>query len=354
MKALVAMSGGVDSSVAAALMLEAGHEVVGVTLKQWVGADGRLPTAGCCTVADADDASSVAARLGIRHYVLDHVADFESAVVDSFVDKYLAGLTPNPCVECNRRVRFGSLLERVDSLGCDFLVTGHYARVAQLDGRWQLLRGRDPAKDQSYVLHMLGQSELSRVRLPIGEMLKDEVRLHAERLGLRIAAKPDSQDLCFVGGDYREFLRDRAPAADRPGDIVDLDHGRVGAHDGIASFTVGQRKGLGVSLGEPRYVVGIDRDTAVVTLGSRHHLEKSGCWIDDVSFVSGPPSPEEPLQVKVRYRSDPVTATVTEGAHGRWWVGFDSPQAAVAPGQSAVLYRGESVVGGGEIVEVAA
>ena len=188
MRALVAMSGGVDSSVAAALMLEAGHEVVGVTLKQWVAPDGSLPTAGCCTVADAEDARRVAVRLGIRHYVLDHSAQFAAEVVDRFVAGYAAGVTPNPCVECNRRVRFGALLDRVQPLGCDALVTGHYARVGERSGRKVLLRAVDPAKDQSYVLHMLTSSDLGRVRFPIGELTKDEVRAHAARYKGRMVA----------------------------------------------------------------------------------------------------------------------------------------------------------------------
>ncbi|MCP3974515.1 MAG: tRNA 2-thiouridine(34) synthase MnmA, partial [bacterium] len=208
MRALVAMSGGVDSSVAAALMLEQGHEVVGVTLKQWQGADGSMPTSGCCTVADAEDARRVAAQLDVPYYVLDHVADFRERVVEPFGAAYAAGLTPNPCIDCNRRVRFRTLLERTEALGCDVLVTGHYARVRHSKGRWQLLRGLDHNKDQSYVLHMLGQDELAKVLLPIGEFTKPEVRRHAERLNLRTAAKPDSQDICFVKGDYRTFLRE--------------------------------------------------------------------------------------------------------------------------------------------------
>jgi tRNA-specific 2-thiouridylase len=202
-------------------MLEAGHEVIGVTLKQWVAPDGSLPTAGCCTVADAEDARKVAARLGIPHYVLDHSAEFTAEVVDRFVADYAAGLTPNPCVECNRRVRFGALLGRVEPLGCDVLVTGHYARIGTRRGRPALLRAADPAKDQSYVLHMLTAADLARVRFPIGDLPKAEVRDHASRLGLRTAAKPDSQDLCFVAGDYRAFLQARLPEIRRPGAMVD-------------------------------------------------------------------------------------------------------------------------------------
>jgi tRNA-specific 2-thiouridylase len=353
MKALVAMSGGVDSSVAAAVMRELGHEVVGVTLKQWEGPDGRLPTAGCCTVADAEDARRVAARLGIPYYVLDYTDQFEQEVVARFGAGYLAGRTPNPCIECNRRVRFGALLERVGALGCDVLVTGHHARVDRVRDRYRLLSGRDRAKDQSYVLHMLGQAELARIALPIGEMTKDEVRAEAARLGLRNAAKPDSQDLCFVQGDYRDFLREHFPDTARPGAIVD-EHGTpVGSHDGVSGFTVGQRRGLGVAFGEPRYVVGVDASTATVTLGRRSELAVEGCRVEGVTFVGGTaPSGGWRVEVKVRYRSQPVAAAVYP-AGADWRVEFERPQEGVAPGQAAVFYRGDEVLGGGTIVEAA-
>jgi tRNA-specific 2-thiouridylase len=350
-RALVAMSGGVDSSVAAALMLDQGHDVVGVTLKQWVGPNGRLPTSGCCTVEDAEDARAVANRLDIPHYVLDHVEDFTSSVVDRFVDDYLSGRTPNPCIECNRTVRFGTLLERVDDLDCDVLVTGHHARVENRDG-WRLLAGRDAGKDQSYVLHMLTEGDLARVRLPVGELTKDDVRAIAADIGLRVAGKRDSQDLCFVQGDYRSFIRSRVPGADRPGEIVDLEHGAVGSHDGIAGFTIGQRKGLGVALGEPRFVLSVDAQSAVVTIGPRRHLEAKSCIVDGVSFVAGRPPADSTVEVKVRYRSRPRPATIEPIEGLRWRVGFDEPQTAVAPGQAAVFYRGEEVLGGGIIAGV--
>jgi tRNA-specific 2-thiouridylase len=353
MKALVAMSGGVDSSVAAALMLEAGHEVVGVTLKQWVGADGRLPTAGCCTVADAEDARQVAARLGVPHYVLDRVDEFTAAVVDRFVAGYAAGLTPNPCVECNRRVRFGALLDRVEALGCDVLVTGHYARVGERAGSPILLTAVDPAKDQSYVLHMLASADLARVRFPLGGLTKTEVRAHAARLGLRTAAKPDSQDLCFVAGDYRAFLRQHMPNGAREGDIVDSDGSVLGHHDGVAGFTVGQRKGLGVALGEPRFVVAVDPDTATVRVGPRSALAVRSCGVAAVSFVSAPVAPGSPVEVKVRYRSRPAPARIHPEGEG-WRVAFEVAQEAVAPGQAAVFYRGTEVLGGGTITSTEA
>ena len=353
MKALVAMSGGVDSSVAAALMLEAGHEVVGVTLKQWVAPDGSLPTAGCCTVADAEDARKVAVRLGVPHYVLDHSAQFTAEVVDRFVAGYASGLTPNPCIECNRRVRFGALLGRVEPLGCDVLVTGHYARIGEASGRPVLLRAVDATKDQSYVLHMLTAADLDRVRFPIGDLTKDEVRAHAARLGLGTAAKPDSQDLCFVSGDYRRFLAERLPAIRRPGELVDSEGVVVGTHDGVAGFTVGQRRGLGVAVGEPRYVIGVEPATGTVRVGPRRALAVGGCVVTGVSFVGVPVRSGESVEVKVRYRSRAVAATLsTEGS--AWQVRFKEPQEAVAPGQAAVFYRGEQVLGGGTITATVA
>ena len=349
MRALVAMSGGVDSSVAAARMVEQGHDVVGVTLKQWEGPDGRLPTAGCCTVADAEDARRVAGRLGIPYYVLDYTEEFGREVVARFGEGYLAGRTPNPCIECNRRVRFGALLARVEDLGCDVLATGHHARVDHVGGRFRLLAGRDLAKDQSYVLHMLGQAELARTLLPIGDMTKGEVRAEAERLGLRTATKPDSQDLCFVQGDYRDFLREHFPETARPGAIVDADGTVVGEHDGVSGFTVGQRKGLGVSLGEPRYVVGVDAATATVTLGRRTDLAVDSCLVEGVTFVGGvEPSDGLEVDVKVRYRSRPAPASLHRSG-ARWDVRFDRPQEGVAPGQAAVFYLDDEVLGGGTI-----
>ncbi len=348
MRALVAMSGGVDSSVAAALMLEAGHDVVGVTLKQWVGDDGSLPVTGCCTVSDAEDARSAANRLGVPYYVLDHVADFTREVVDRFGREYLAGRTPNPCIECNRRVRFGALFERMEALGCDVLVTGHHARVHGEPGNRRLLRAVDRAKDQSYVLHMLRRDQLDRIHLPVGEMTKQQVRAHAGRLGLRTAAKPDSQDLCFVAGDYRDLIRRRFPEADRPGKIIDVDGTILGEHDGTTGFTIGQRRGLGVAVGEPRFVVSVDAEAGTVVVGPRRALASDGCSLGGVSWVAGWPPRDSAVLVQVRYRSDAVPARLVR-AGDDWEVWFEEPQEAIAPGQAGVLYRGDEVLGGGTI-----
>jgi tRNA-specific 2-thiouridylase len=343
------MSGGVDSSVAAALMLERGHEVIGATLKQWEGPDGSLPTTGCCTLADAEDARRVAAILGIRHYVLDYTDEFNDLVVAPFGEAYLAGLTPNPCIECNRRVRFRALLDRAAELECDILVTGHHARIEEAQGgRFRLLRAVDRSKDQSYVLHMLGQDQLGRIRFPVGEMTKADVRAEAARLGLRVAAKADSQDLCFVAGDYRSFLRGRFPDSDRPGPIEDGAGRVVGAHRGTADFTIGQRRGLGVAAGEPRYVIDVRPTTATVVIGTRDDLLVDGFGVADVSFVAGGPPEPGTVEVKVRYREEPAPARLEQTAQG-WNVRFPEPRTAAAPGQAAVFYRGDEVLGGGTI-----
>jgi len=352
MRALVAMSGGVDSSVAAALMIEAGYDVVGVTLKQWVGAGGAMPTAGCCTVSDAEDARRVAAQLDVPYYVLDYVDEFTEAVVEPFGASYLAGFTPNPCIECNRKVRFSALLDRTNELDADVLVTGHHARVKSDGDGWHLLRAVDGTKDQSYVLHMLGQPELSRIRLPIGEMAKTEVRRRAADMGLRTAAKPDSQDICFVGsGDYRDFLSENFPETALPGPVVDTAGVVLGEHDGVTGFTIGQRRGLGIAVGEARYVVDIDPAERTIVVGDYGDLLVDGCTVSDVSFTSGSPPADAAVTVKVRYRSDAVRATV-QPSGDEWEVAFEEPHPAPAPGQAAVFYDGDRVLGGGTITGV--
>ncbi|MFQ5555781.1 MAG: tRNA 2-thiouridine(34) synthase MnmA [Acidimicrobiia bacterium] len=350
MRALVAMSGGVDSSVAAALILEAGHEAIGVTLKQWQGAGGEMPVSGCCTVADAEDARWAAAVLDIPYYVLDYVDVFRSEVVDRFASEYRAGRTPNPCVECNRRVRFKALLARTAELGCNVLVTGHHARVRRDEDGYHLHRATDEGKDQSYVLHMLGQQELARTMFPIGAMMKRDVRAHAARLGLGTETKPDSQDLCFVGArSYRDFLRSEFPDMAVPGDIVDTEGEVVGTHDGTIDFTVGQRRGVAVAAGERRYVVDIAPATRTIVVGDRRDLLMAGCAVEEVTFVSGTAPAGRELEVQLRYRSPAVPARIEPGGEDRWVVRFREPQPGVAPGQSAVLYRGDEVLGGGII-----
>jgi tRNA-specific 2-thiouridylase len=346
---LVAMSGGVDSSVAASILQRAGHDLIGVTLKQWQGPEGGMPTSGCCTALDAEDARRVAAQLDIPYYVLDYTASFRAAVVERFASAYGAGRTPNPCVDCNREVRFGALAHRAAELGCDAIATGHHARVRRAADGFHLLRGRDRDKDQSYVLFMLGQLDLASVQLPIGELTKGEVRSEAERLGLRTAAKPDSQDICFVDGDYREFLRRHFPGSVEPGDVVDDSGKVVGRHDGTAGFTIGQRRGIGVAAAEPRYVIDIDAPARTIVVGPRHRLRISGVRISDVTWVSGRPPGSPAVEIQVRYRSSPAPALI-EGTGGEWTAWFDGE--AAAPGQAAVLYSGDEVLGGGTIAGV--
>jgi tRNA-specific 2-thiouridylase len=335
---LVAMSGGVDSSVAAALLVEAGHDVTGVTLKLW-GGDSN---SGCCGVDDVEDARRVAAQLGIPHYVFNFADDFDTRVVTPYVDAYAGGRTPNPCVECNRTMKFGRLLERAGSMGFERVATGHHARVQRTpDDRFRLLRGRDREKDQSYVLYMLTQRQLARVSLPVGEFTKPEVRAHAARLGLRTADKPESMDVCFIARtDTREqFVGARIPA--RPGPVVDATGSVVGHHHGVAAFTVGQRRGLGIATGERRYVLDVDASTATVTIGRRDQLLRDEVRLEGLSFVDELPD-GRPLVAQVRAHGAPVAARL----HGDR-LQFAQPQPRVAPGQVVALYDGDAMLGGG-------
>ncbi len=341
MRVLVAMSGGVDSSVAAALMKDKGHEVVGVTLKLWSGPNGEAPTAGCCTVSDAEDARRVAAQLDIPYYVLDYADDFKDGVVDKFVADYASGRTPNPCIECNRTVKFDRLLSRLEDFECDVLATGHHARNRKKDSFWTLYRGEDTAKDQSYVLSMLTQTELSRTRFPVGELTKPQVRAVAAGMGLRTAKKPESMDICFVGQrDYRGFLSEHAPEVFRRGELVDTSGNSLGEHDGIVGFTVGQRRGLGVAVGEPRFVIRIEQETSTVVLGERDELGVSAVDLSDMTWTSGS-ARSGPINAQYRAHGDPVDATL-EGSR----LEFEQAQRAVAPGQTVAFYEGDQVLGG--------
>jgi tRNA-specific 2-thiouridylase len=337
-RVLVAMSGGVDSSVAAARLLERGYDVTGVTLKLWGGES----DSGCCSVADVEDARRVAAQLDIPHYVFNFTEEFDGRVVDPYVRAYATGSTPNPCVECNRTIKFGRLLERASTLGFDLLATGHHARARRLDDRFELRRGTDRAKDQSYVLYMLGQDELARVTFPVGDLTKAEVRAHAARLGLRTAAKPESMDVCFIQKRGRvEFLDARVPM--RPGPVVNTSGVVVGSHPGVAAFTVGQRRGVGVATGERRYVVDIDAGSATVTLGSRAELLRAEVAVRDVSFVDpATRGQRRDVLVQTRAHSEPVAARL-DGDDVR----FRTPQPRVARGQVVAFYDGDTLLGGG-------
>jgi tRNA-specific 2-thiouridylase len=323
---MVMMSGGVDSSVAAALLVEQGYAVTGVTLKLWGGES----DSGCCSVSDVEDARRVAAQLGIDHYVFNFSEEFDARVVDPYVEAYASGRTPNPCVECNRTVKFGRVLSRADQLGFELVATGHHARDAH--GDQQLHRGADAAKDQSYVLAMLGPAELARTLLPVGELTKAEVRTHAARLGLRTAAKPESMDVCFITkGGRRAFLDARTPA--RPGPVVDAGGAVVGSHEGVAGFTVGQRRGVGVATGERTYVVDVDAANATVTLGRRADLLRDEVDLEQLTFTGDPVSDGAPLLAQVR-----AHGAASEAALDRATLRWAAPQPRVAPGQLIALY----------------
>jgi len=346
MKVMCAMSGGVDSSVAALLLQQAGHDVVGVTMKLW-GGDSDT---GCCSVSDVDDARRVAQQLGIDHLVFNFGDDFDEHVVAPYVDAHTRGITPNPCIECNRSVKFARLAERADLLGFDAVATGHHANIGcTSDGRHTLERGADPAKDQSYVVHMLDQAQLARTMFPVGGMQKAEVRALATSLDLRTADKPDSQDVCFITstGGRTAFLGDRIPF--RAGTVVDTAGRRVGEVESVELVTIGQRKGLGVATGEPMYVTDIRPETNTVVLGSKDDLRKQRMWVRRPNFVKVPAlKGEMEAVVKVRYKDKGTPATLTMNGD-RVLVEFHAPVTGIAPGQSAVFYDGEDVIGGGFI-----
>jgi len=367
------MSGGVDSSVAAHLLLEQGHDVIGVFMRHGhqsplacdsdasravpAPASTPLPVVnrldhkqGCCTAADAEDARRVADRLAIPFYALNLDQEF-SRIIDYFVDEYATGRTPNPCVQCNNWIKFGKLFDYADSVGAGFVATGHYARLSSQAGRPALLRGRDAAKDQSYVLFGIDRRLLNRMLLPVGEYEKPAIRKIAATLGLNVAAKKDSQEICFVtSGRYDEFIkRQRGEVAAATGEFVLTNGAVVGHHDGIEGFTVGQRKGLGVALGEPKFVVRIERQSRRVVLGDRHELARAELVAADCNWLVDLDDLPARAYAQIRYNAAPATAEITLDAGGRLHVRFGEPQFGVAPGQAVVCYDGEQVLGGGWI-----
>lgn len=350
-RVLAAMSGGVDSSVAALLLQEQGYDVVGATLNLWSYEGRTEPYNECCSL----EVRMITHQLGIEHHVVDEGQAFKEAVVDPFIEESAAGMTPLPCAKCNRFVRVPKLIELADRLGCDYVATGHHIRIRQAaDGTHQLLKGHDAQKDQGYFLYMLGQAELSRLMVPIGDYDKREVWKIAYDNNLISARKPESQDLCFLpNGDARQFLKDRANGAMQPGEIVDTEGTVLGQHDGLPYYTIGQRRGLGVSVGEPVYVVDKDREANRLIVGPEELLMSAGLIAEDVCFIH-PDGLTEPAraEVKIRYRSHPEPCTLEPTDHlGRVAVKFDEPQRAVTPGQVAVFYHGELVLGGGTIAE---
>ena len=381
------MSGGVDSSVAAALLKEQGYDLIGVTMSLYCGT--KAAESGCCSLNAARDAKMIADQLGFPHYTVNFKDDFQKLVIDDFIDEYRHGRTPNPCIRCNQFIKFDRLLRKAKELGADLIATGHYARIQpspadtkpaplsqrervsrftpQLgsfslwekgdgsaladEGCFKLLKGIDPKKDQSYVLYRLTQEQLAHTLFPLGEMTKEKVREKAKELKLPVAEKPESQEICFVeDDDYGRFIREQAPELVKPGEIVDRSGKVVGRHEGIAFYTIGQRKGIGHHRGAPKYVVGIDPARNTVIIGDDGDTLKSELTAENITFISGerPTGPME-ITAKIRYNSPEVKAVVRLVGGSVVRVEFDKPQRAVTPGQSVVFYQGEEVVGGGLI-----
>ncbi len=349
-RVVVAMSGGVDSSTAAAILKRDGYEVIGITMRLWSEDDGSLPVSGrrCCSVEAVEDARRVSQILNIPFYVLNLEAHFREHVVDYFCEEYRRGRTPNPCIACNKRIKFDLLLNRALSLGADYLATGHHARIEKRHDEYLLLKATDAAKDQSYVLYNLGQKELKHLLFPMGSHDKKQIRNLAREIGLPVWDKRESQEICFITeGDYHDFLARRN--LNQPGDIVSTEGVKLGRHSGIGFYTVGQRRGLGLASRKPLYVVALDPVANRVIIGPEEQLFRKELYAGDVSYVSGRPPPHPVgITAKIRYRSPEARAILyPEGERAR--VVFEAPQRAIAPGQAVVFYDGDVVLGGGII-----
>jgi tRNA-specific 2-thiouridylase len=353
MRVVVAMSGGVDSSVAASLLAAAGHDVIGLSMQLYDQRQGGESFGRCCSLDDLYDARRVAQAIGIPHYIVNFEEEFRERVLRNFVNEYTHGRTPIPCVHCNADLKFSTLLDRASSLGAPAVATGHYARVHfdENAGRYRLLRGADPDKDQSYFLFPLTQDQLAHAVFPVGHLTKPEVRAHAQRLGLAVADKPDSHELCFVPeGSPGDFIARHTDAAPAGGDIVDTSGHVVGHHRGVHHYTVGQRKGLGVSGPAPMYVLKLEPEERRIVVGREADLGRSALTASEVNWISGaPPDGPRRLTARIRHRHADAPATVTPDGRTGAQVVFDEPQRAITPGQAVVFYDGDDVVGGGWI-----
>ncbi len=350
-KALIAMSGGVDSSMAAKLMLDRGFSCVGCTMKLYDGGDEGKEEKTCCSLNDVNDARRVCARLKILHYVTDYREDFRKEVIDRFVRFYEQGMTPNPCVDCNNKLKFGTLFAKADELSCRYIVTGHYARISEENGIFRLQKAKDLTKDQSYFLYGIPQEKLSRILFPLGEYTKPEIRALADEAGFVNAAKYDSQDICFVPeGDYAKVIREYTEKDYPPGDFIDKEGKRLGEHKGIICYTIGQRRGLGVPGADRYYVSEIRPEENTVVLGDNASLFTRDLTVKDINWIEGKaPSGDFRCSVRIRYRhkEQPASVSLLSGTEAR--VTFDEPQRAITRGQSAVFYDGNYVLGGGII-----
>lgn len=354
-KVMIGMSGGVDSSVAAAILLDKGYEVFGVTMQIWpdMSEDRQKNEGGCCSLSAVDDARRVADKLGIPYYVMNFKDVFQQKVIDYFTDEYIRGRTPNPCIACNRHVKFEALLQKAIAMGMDYVATGHYARIEfeQKSQRFLLKKSVTEAKDQTYALYTLTQQQLAKTLFPIGDYTKERVREMAREIGLTVASKPDSQEICFVeDNDYGRFICENTQYKIKPGNFLDTQGRVIGMHKGIIHYTVGQRKGLGSTFGKPMYVVAVNTENNTVILGEENEVFTDMLIADDMNFISIPGLENEMrVAAKIRYSAKEAVAVIMPVTDDCVQVRFDNPQRAVTPGQSVVFYDGDIIIGGGVI-----